>query len=432
MGYEQGKGLGAQKQGIVEPIQSKLRPGRGAVGAYGPEAQGPKFGESAADAQRRIDGSSTSETVEVIAEVKKGNWKKSNAKKVKVQYKTWEEVIDEGGDANKYSLNTGQSMKIIDMTGPQQKVYNDFNSFSRRAVAPEADGERTNFDVPELMYNLSTLVGLTEDEIVRNDRQIRHLKDQNVSLEMEVENLQKEVVDEREELKRMHDVVEIIEEFDRMSKVKEPNLGDCKRLFIRLKEDFSTEYQLYGLDIIAIANVLPLIKSYFATWNPLDPGQSEYGTDILLEWRQILGGKKAAMFDHFKNDLGNFGRSVLLSFLDSLPVYDRCIWEGWMPSIRRAALAWNPRTDGPIMINLVKVWLNLLPRWIGENLLEQVITPRIKELVDQWNPLTDRIPIESWLLPWHPIMGDRLMPVYPIIRQKLSKALRDWVPSDRR
>jgi len=73
----------------------------------------------------------------------------------------------------------------------------------------------------------------------------------------------------------------------------------------------------------------------------------------------------------------------------------------------------------------------LLPGWISENLLEQVIIPRIKDVVDQWNPLTDHIPIDSWLLSWHPIMGDRLQPVYPIIRQKLAKALRDWAPSDR-
>jgi tuftelin-interacting protein 11 len=44
MGYEQGKGLGKSKQGIVEPVKAVLRPGRGAVGAYGSEAKGPKFG----------------------------------------------------------------------------------------------------------------------------------------------------------------------------------------------------------------------------------------------------------------------------------------------------------------------------------------------------------------------------------------------------
>lgn len=44
MGYEHGKGLGKTKQGIVEPVQAMARPGRGAVGAYGSEAKGPKFG----------------------------------------------------------------------------------------------------------------------------------------------------------------------------------------------------------------------------------------------------------------------------------------------------------------------------------------------------------------------------------------------------
>lgn len=44
MGYVPGQGLGANKQGIVEPIQAVLRPGRAAVGAYGRESKGPSFG----------------------------------------------------------------------------------------------------------------------------------------------------------------------------------------------------------------------------------------------------------------------------------------------------------------------------------------------------------------------------------------------------
>lgn len=44
MGWKDGKGLGKEGQGIVEPVKAILRPGRAAVGAYGNETEGLKFG----------------------------------------------------------------------------------------------------------------------------------------------------------------------------------------------------------------------------------------------------------------------------------------------------------------------------------------------------------------------------------------------------
>lgn len=41
MGYKAGKGLGKEGKGIAEPIPVAKRPGRAAVGAYGPEVHRP-------------------------------------------------------------------------------------------------------------------------------------------------------------------------------------------------------------------------------------------------------------------------------------------------------------------------------------------------------------------------------------------------------
>lgn len=50
--------------------------------------------------------------------------------------------------------------------------------------------------------------------------------------------------------------------------------------------------------------------------------------------------------------------------------------------------------------------------------------------MDNWNPLTDTVPIHSWIHPWLPLLQSRLEPLYPPIRSKLSNALQRWHPSD--
>lgn len=50
--------------------------------------------------------------------------------------------------------------------------------------------------------------------------------------------------------------------------------------------------------------------------------------------------------------------------------------------------------------------------------------------MDNWNPLTDTVPIHSWIHPWLPLLQTRLEPLYPPIRSKLANALQRWHPSD--
>lgn len=50
--------------------------------------------------------------------------------------------------------------------------------------------------------------------------------------------------------------------------------------------------------------------------------------------------------------------------------------------------------------------------------------------MENWNPLTDTVPIHSWIHPWLPLMQVRLEPLYAPIRNKLANALQKWHPSD--
>lgn len=66
---------------------------------------------------------------------------------------------------------------------------------------------------------------------------------------------------------------------------------------------------------------------------------------------------------------------------------------------------WNARVWSPL-VELLDTWTPLLPPWIMNNILEQLVLPRLQSEVDAWNPLTDTLPVHSWIHPWLPLMGD--------------------------
>ena len=84
--------------------------------------------------------------------------------------------------------------------------------------------------------------------------------------------------------------------------------------------------------------------------------------------------------------------------------YDRLVWEVWMPRLRSLVLGWSPRMCDP-MVALLEAWSPLLPGWVLENILDQLILPRIQAEQESWDPTTDIMPVHKWIHPWLPLMG---------------------------
>ncbi len=102
MGYKQGKGLGKEgSEGIVAPIMAKLRPGRGAVGAYGAEVKGPKMPGITVDQEEEDDEDEDRRP--------SGQWRKDGGRRrAKYKYRTIDEVISEGGVLGKRMMVGGE------------------------------------------------------------------------------------------------------------------------------------------------------------------------------------------------------------------------------------------------------------------------------------------------------------------------------------
>ncbi|KRX57019.1 Tuftelin-interacting protein 11 [Trichinella sp. T9] len=412
MGYEPGKGLGKQSQGIAEPVKAVVRPGRGAIGAYGRE--GNKLLES--------------EDVKVEEEVLDfGNYKKkqqfkrtvtserkSHDKATRIVYRTWDEVVQEGGTLKRHWGSSGSaSTKIIDMTGTEQKVYDSYELYATKKQSDAYRSDRTNFDLPELLHNVDLIIHTAEESILRTDRQMKTITDQNQSLEHECNMLQNCLNSDAQEMQRLEKLDSALDAFGLLVDAGEVSTQDCMRLFKKLQSEFPDEYKLYDLNRLAIDVVLPIVKEEFVDWEPLQ--HADHGLQRMLEWRTILEKQR------------EFNGSAKFENFD---VYHQLVWLAWLPPVRRAVQIWNVRMPNP-MLSLLTVWQAVIPGWILENLIEQFIVPKIETEVEEWNPLSDVQPVHSWFHPWLGFLGDRLQPLYSSIRAKLGRALTHWNPSDR-
>lgn len=58
----------------------------------------------------------------------------------------------------------------------------------------------------------------------------------------------------------------------------------------------------------------------------------------------------------------------------------RLLWEVWIPVMRVCVSGWQPRMVGP-MVDCVTLWAPLLPQWILDHVLEQLVLPRLQREV---------------------------------------------------
>lgn len=400
MGYQPGRGLGKELQGISAPVEATLRKGKGAIGAYGPEKPAHKIADTV---------TANVDELELKQKREAKQWRRGE-KKVKYVYKSLEEVQKEG--ATFVDRQTGPKVKVIDMTGPEQRVLSGYHQLAQHRPDEESTtkGPQGNFSLPELEDNLDILIETCENDIKRNTSRIECEKNRITNLRFEQERLiqeQDEGQSVRDTLKKLHEALRELEDGCGSNAVRALSVGEVCMIFRRLVEEFEGEFNQFELFDLAPLVIFPLMKDFLSAWQPLE--RPNHGVEVFRQWKNILERphRPRNAPDYFYN----------------------LMWEVWCPPVRQWIFRWSARNPDPL-VNLLEIWKPIVPAGVMSHLLEQIILPRIQQEVEQWNPLLDTVPIHSWIHPWLPLMSDSLEPVYQPIRMKLSYALTNWHPSD--
>ncbi|XP_023335481.1 tuftelin-interacting protein 11 [Eurytemora carolleeae] len=424
MGYKAGGGLGKNLEGRAQIVEAFVRKGKGAIGRYGPEGSRPKTGKADSEDEEEAEFKSKLRQWKTVNEV---GGKKRTAEYV---YKSVEEVLEEGKFRKiKRDDQKTSTVKVIDMTGREERVLTGYQSISGQQ-RPDEDGfsskhhlssqgkKKRNFELPELIHNLNLLVDMCEQDIIQADRQLVHHKDRVSLLDSEGEKLSILVDREKDQIESLEQIIAVIDRLEQKFVDGTLDMELALKAFQRLKDEFQKEFREFELQYVASTIVVPLVKSSLLGWTPL-AGKNESIPHLttFTQWRDIL-----------EEESNQFILQPGPS--EPMPAYHTLLWEAWIPTVRLAVQRWQSRQPDSL-IGFLELWRPLLPNWILQYILDQMVLIRLQAEVEMWNPLTDTTPIHTWIHPWLPPLGNKLDIVYPTIRNKLASALANWHPADR-
>ncbi|KAI8050875.1 GC-rich sequence DNA-binding factor-like protein-domain-containing protein [Syncephalis plumigaleata] len=420
MGHVPGTGLGESGQGIVRPIETKIRPGRVGIAFGGFKEKTAQAREdelrrglSVSDSEEEMDMETRGKSKKsATAEEIPGWMKKSTSSKVtstksrksKTVYRTMDEVIA----LVERETAQQQQTKVVDYTGPQVRTITSTN------IRSTPTGQAASMRFMELRHNLDLLTDMARNDVARCGKEKRLITAQYTEADTECTLLESRMEQQQKDTEQMKQVIAIvalcqaetsteIESIDKSILVYEEHLAN-------LHSNYVKEYTQLALDRFAVALFVPLMRHELVDWHPIE--EPERMLNAMIKWQPYMKETASvAVVNHENND----HRWSMPVSTDKKPnramsAYESMMYHLWLPRVRSALNNdWNPREpDGAV--NLLDKWKPLMPQFIFDTLCQHVLLPKLHRAINDWDPRRD--------------------PLWTAIRHAYAVVLKDWHPSD--
>ncbi|KAF8523620.1 GC-rich sequence DNA-binding factor-like protein-domain-containing protein [Gautieria morchelliformis] len=433
MGWQAGTGLGATGEGIVTPVETKLRPKASMGLAF--KGFKEKTAQSKAEAKRRGEIVSEDESDSVsrrrdskgkgAQKPKSDAWRRPRKPKLKVEHQTYEQIVQNAGE----KAQTPGVGKIYDATSGEMREISSISEIVSTSWTPSTDAMR----IPEVRHNLRLIVDVAKGDLDGLAREAKALQARRNWVRDEDARLRRTIQEEAELLSRLQNVHLIVDEIKAQCQPSgsdyEPSLEALSPHIEKLVTLFGAEYDTHKLDGIVVAAIAPLVRQSLASWQPLqDPTLL---VNVLRRWRRALkmSVMEKAQLNADVYGARNFQSTTSVQDVAMTP-YESLLWHSWLPRVRSCINNdWSPVDANPA-VQLYEEWSNIIPPFIRDNILDQLVLPKIQKGIAEWQPRTGGPALQTIVFPWLPHVGLRMEELLGEAKRKVKSLLRNWTVSD--
>lgn len=197
---------------------------------------------------------------------------------------------------------------------------------------------------------------------------------------------------------------------------------------LQYSRDFSDLEHLYydqvksmNLDVLVVGSLSPFFQSILGSWNIFE--MPSLGSSVIKKWIRLLDITDSLM------KTSTYFRKKQIKLMSC---YESLLYSSWLPRVRGAIQnQWDPREPESLIL-LLESWNDLIPRWMHHNIFEQLVAPKLKAEIQNWNYKKESAHLYSWLFPWLPIASEKFeqLGIWEQVRLKLGHCLLDWKPEE--